>query len=216
MKYQKLSDVPQARVGSTYGRLTVERQGARKGKHRTWVCRCQCGNFKEILDQSLRSGRTTSCGCAYSVARSHGHTVGGQSKTYMAWRDMIQRCDNPNHKSYPHYGGRGVTYTPGWATFDRFLSDMGEAPPGLSLDRVNVEDGYHKSNCVWADWFQQAKNKRSCGASLIEYGGESLTVGQWALRLGISEHTIRGRRKKGWPTEMVLSAVSWKGKCRGK
>jgi hypothetical protein len=35
-----------------------------KGKPRTvWLCRCDCGQEKEILSQSLRGGLTKSCGC---------------------------------------------------------------------------------------------------------------------------------------------------------
>src|ERR1700678_2522629 len=30
-----------------------------------WVCRCDCGTVRPVLAPSLRSGRSTSCGCAH-------------------------------------------------------------------------------------------------------------------------------------------------------
>lgn len=46
--------------GERFGRLTVlEYVG-----HKTWKCKCDCGNVKNILGVNLRNGSTISCGCA--------------------------------------------------------------------------------------------------------------------------------------------------------
>ena len=55
-------------TGKRFGRLTVLEMGESRyqpsGKQRIfWKCKCDCGKIKEIEGQSLRSGRTTSCGC---------------------------------------------------------------------------------------------------------------------------------------------------------
>ena len=50
-------------TGQTYGRLTVLREGEKKLKQRTWVCKCSCGSIVTVSQINLRSGSTKSCGC---------------------------------------------------------------------------------------------------------------------------------------------------------
>lgn len=50
-----------------FGQLTVEgRAGVDSFGHRIWICRCTCGNRKEVLATSLVEGLTQSCGCLHS------------------------------------------------------------------------------------------------------------------------------------------------------
>ena len=50
--------------GRKFGRLTVIKPSGRKYNYNTyWLCICDCGNEKEILDTSLKNGTTKSCGC---------------------------------------------------------------------------------------------------------------------------------------------------------
>lgn len=46
--------------GDKYGRLTVIGPGSRPGYS---LCRCRCGNEKEIVNWSLKRGVSKSCGC---------------------------------------------------------------------------------------------------------------------------------------------------------
>lgn len=61
---------PDVHPGAVFGRLTVikEGPGRRHGKKqqlfRSWLCRCECGSTPDVLDNALRMGRSTSCGCA--------------------------------------------------------------------------------------------------------------------------------------------------------
>jgi hypothetical protein len=73
---------------------------------------------------------------------------------------MIQRCHNSKHKRYADYGGRGITVCDRWREFPAFLADMGERPPGLSLDRVDNSAGYSAENCRWATLSEQNLNRR--------------------------------------------------------
>lgn len=73
---------------------------------------------------------------------------------------MKARCNNPNHPSADYYSERGITYDPAWEDFEVFLADMGERPPGTTLDRENNDLGYSKENCRWATPKQQANNRR--------------------------------------------------------
>lgn len=205
--------------GDVFGRLravsyapvtSVSRFG-RKTTRGYWTCVCSCGRTTKVLAYSLSTGATLSCGCHGSDLRRArmtvtGHASGGkQSKTYMAWRDMIQRCSNKNNPSYHNYGGRGIRVCRRWLSFENFLADMGEAPKGLTLDRVNVNKNYTKSNCEWATWHQQSMHKRAHGTELIEFMGQSLSPSEWSDKLGLSLNTIYSRRRSGRPAMEILS-----------
>jgi hypothetical protein len=58
------------------------------------------------------------------------------------------------------YSGRGIAVCKRWLKFENFLTDMGEAPAGYTLDRINGKKGYSPTNCRWATPTQQAHNSR--------------------------------------------------------
>lgn len=139
----------------TFGRLTVlGRDGASPYGTARWRCICSCGETLSALSTSLRSGATRSCGCLRVEATrarrtQHGATVGGRSKTYRIWEDMKARCENPADVCFKSHGAVGITMDPAWRDYAVFLADMGEAPPGQTLGRYDVDGNYSKGNCRW-------------------------------------------------------------------
>ena len=94
--------------------------------------------------------------------RVHGLS-GHPSPEYHVWKHMRERCNNPKHLRYARYGGRGIRVDPRWDSFAQFFADMGERPPGKTLDRIDVDGPYAPSNCRWATDAEQARDKQHCG-----------------------------------------------------
>jgi hypothetical protein len=111
----------------------------------------------------------------------------------------------PSQDSYPIYGGRGIGVCDRWRNFENFLVDMGDCPPGQSLDRRDNNRDYEPGNCRWADGKTQGRNKRA--NHWITFKGETLTLVEWAERVGLKEKTLRARLvDHGWTLERALTA----------
>ena len=107
---------------------------------------------------------------------------------------MRARCENPNNHAYSRYGGRGITVCDRWADFKNFLADMGECPPGLTLERIRNHEGYEPGNCKWASRSEQNLNKRH---PTIEFLGVHLTLREWAIWAGVGHDAMRKRYLRG-------------------
>jgi hypothetical protein len=199
-------------IGRTFGKLTCVSYGPDHitpagEKHRTMVCACACGGAKTAIATSVRAGRTTSCGCqiaAGALKRTrHGQArASNRSGTYSSWAQMRSRCNDPGANGYQRYGGRGIKVCERWADFQAFLSDMGERPAGMSIDRVDVDGHYEPGNCRWASRQTQAENKRT--ARHYTAYGETHNARGWHERTGVHPGTLRVRIQRGWPVERAV------------
>lgn len=210
---------PSVGVGDKIGRLTVTSVSLDERRHRRIAhCACDCGNLHSVIISRLNSTKkkTRSCGClARELARelikkaiaariTHGATRQKQTPEYMVWAGMIQRCKNPKHNAFYNYGGRGITVDPAWMSFETFIADMGMRPsPSYSIERKNGNLPYCADNCKWATRDEQCRNtKRS---HFITFGGETMNVCDWAIKLGFGKGVINRRLRLGWSEEQALS-----------
>lgn len=193
-------------TGQRFGFLTALRisdqpREARRGVKTLWDFRCDCGAIVTRLKP--RSTWVASCGCRGgrpAPSRKHGLT---KSKTWNAWRSMRKRCNDPDDASYARYGGRGISICSDWSSFEHFLADMGEAPMGRSLDRIDNDGNYEPGNCRWATITQQ--NRNTSTNRRLTHNGETRTVTEWAVRLGMTKATLFHRLDQGWSAERALT-----------
>ena len=162
-KVIKLSGYCKDLSGQRFGRLVaLEPIGKDKHNQVMWKCRCDCGKECVVIGHSLICGNTRSCGCLQkeivgTLKRTHGMSC---SSTYLSWHNMIQRCENPKAINFQNYGGRGIKVCESWHKFENFLTDMGERPPGKTLDRIDNDGAYESGNCRWSTHHEQNMNQR--------------------------------------------------------
>lgn len=151
-----------------------------------WFNRCRCrGYYVERISDSF-----------------HGETG---TRLYRIWRHMHERCESDKHIRYDKYGGRGISVCKEWGEYKPFAEwarENGYAD-GLSIDRINNDDGYYPGNCRWATIKEQNNNKSNCVH--LSLNGETHTVAEWADITGMKHSTILERMKRGWDDEEVLT-----------
>lgn len=117
---------------------------------------------------------------------------------------MCRRCSWPSHASYQYYGGRGISVCERWkASFWAFAEDMGECPPGFTLERLDTNGNYEPGNCTWATYTAQANNRRN--NVVVTVDGVAMTIAQACRQTGVKYATAMGRLRRGWSHERAVS-----------
>lgn len=188
-------------LGKTFGRWTVlKNMGKNPASNREglcWLCVCECGNQKIVPSESLIRGDSKSCGCLkrdlliarynnrerFRFKELHKNGVG----VYYA---MLGRCKNPTNREFKNYGGRGITVCDRWReSFENFLEDMGDPPPGLQLERSDNDGPYSPENCRWATVLEQGQNRRT--NKNFEWNGRRMTITDIARHEGVAYCSLR-------------------------
>lgn len=177
-------------TGLNLGKLTVlERDATISSKKPYWICKCDCGNTVSIMGDSIRRGKTTSCGC-----NKHNKS---NTRLYTIWSKMKSRCYNHNDSKYKYYGDKGITICEDWHDFTTFYSwsidnDYNES---LTLDRINVYSNYEPSNCRWITHTEQQRNKTN--TIYVKYNNKTISISELAEITGLNRKTLTKRYYAG-------------------
>jgi hypothetical protein len=134
--------------------------------------------------------------------RTHGLA---RTPYYKAWCEVLRRIRNPNCAAYHNYGGRGLDIDPRWLTFEAFQADMGERPPGLTLERIDNDRGYWPDNCEWGTRKQQSHNTRR--NVMITYQGQTMLQSEALKLAGMSSDSssvIQRRVQSGMTNQQAF------------
>jgi hypothetical protein len=176
-------------VGQQFGRLLVLAR-AENNKHRQtrWLCRCQCGVETIVAASQLRTGRSRSCGCLRrELNTTHGMT---HTRAYRSYYGAKTRCHNRMHGAYRYYGGRGIEFR--YKSFEQFIAELGERPPGMTIERIDRDGHYEPGNVRWASRKEQSANLRSTRLLTL-----TLPLSQWSAIFDVPRETLRHRLNKG-------------------
>ena len=189
-------------TGKRFGRLVVVKRDTSVpiGLPPKWICKCDCGNEKSILGVSLRVGRTNSCGC---ILRTNPYR---ETRLFKIWKQMKSRCELPSDYDYQNYGARGITVCNEWQeflVFKEWAESHGYAQ-NLTIDRIDVNNGYSPENCRWATAREQNRNKRN--NHMITYNGETHCLMEWCEILGFQWGLLNSRiNTLGWDIERAFT-----------
>ena len=196
--------------GMRFGRLfVVEKYGKAKNGSIIWKCRCDCGKETMVTSCNLRSGSTNACGCLHnefisSLSKKHGLS---HTRLHGIWRGIKGRCLNHKNSSYQNYGGRGIKICEEWKdNFENFYewAMSNGYKDDLSIDRIDVNNGYFPENCRWVTDEVQSRNRRN--NRKYSHDGETKTLSEWAREYGIDRKTLSDRMDKfGWDFEKALT-----------
>lgn len=136
-----------------------------------------------------------------------------RTPTNRAYYAMKTRCLNPRQKTYARYGGRGIKVCDRWLGpdgFKNFLSDMGERPEGMTLDRIDNDGNYEPSNCRWAT--RETQQRNTSRNRIVNYAGRDMTLVEACTLHGIDYHLVAGRLFHGWTFEQAVNEPKLPGK----
>lgn len=111
---------------------------------------------------------------------------------------MKNRCYRPSYVHFADYGGRGIEVCHEWVHDYPAFREWAVAngyDNAKTIDRIDQNGNYEPSNCRWASWKGQQRNRRS--NVVITVNGMSLCIAAWSERLGVSSSSFYQFRHKG-------------------
>lgn len=196
------------------------------GGKRTRKLRCKCDCGGEILTRldTLKSGRSKSCGCISKQRLDEGRYKHGfhLHPLYKTWTGIKQRCYNVKSTEYRNYGARGVIMCDEWlqnpAEFIKWATEKGWRK-GLEVDKDTIPLKLGIPSLLYSPEMcsivtpKENTNNRSV-TIFIEHNGEKLCISDWSQRTGMSQDRLYRRYIKGWPVDKILNHTNFSFETR--
>lgn len=152
---------------------------------------------------------TCSRSCRSSmIRRDHGMC---RTPFYAIWMRVQSVCYKEKDSRYKLYGGRGIQCE--WKSFKEFMNDMHfsynqhlheHGKLNTTLERIDNDGNYSRSNCRWATRQEQADNRKN--GIKITFRGKTMTLNEWSKIVGVSRFNLWQRiYKYGWSIEKALT-----------
>lgn len=190
-------------LGLTFGRWTcIGIAAPRYAGQQYLIVRCACGAEREVSRNSLRQGKSLSCGdCSGKKAKRSKLSATRSDRA--RWHAMISRCHRQEYKVFQNYGGRGIRVCDRWRFgegdhdgFACFMLDVGPQPfPGAEIDRINNDGNYEPANVRWVTRSEQMSNTRR--TRLLNLAGHKVTLTDAARAAGLSASCLHRRLAAG-------------------
>lgn len=210
-------------TGKSFGLWKVLRKVNEIGVVR-WEVECQCDkkSIRLLSRDTLKKGRSKSCGCnSYNIHKERTSTHGmSHGPYYGIWEKIKDRCYNPKQKGYHNYGGRGIQIEEPWKsnpdTFIVWYKDQLNKRPGMVRPQVNRKDNdknYCEGNCEVLPLRENNFNKR-CN-TIVDYKGQKVSAAriyydyEMSTKIpSITYSAFISRVKKGWDIDLALTTKS--------
>jgi hypothetical protein len=126
---------------------------------------------------------------------------------YHVWQSMRQRCQNPKHRAYASYGGRGIYVCSEWQRPEPFVewALANGYGPNVSIDRVDNDGPYAPWNCRFTDIHGQINNRRN--TTIVTAFNETKAASDWARdpRCIVTHSVLFARLRIGWDSERAMT-----------
>lgn len=88
------------------------------------------------------------------------HSLDPQERAFkVVFQNAKRRCQNKNDTAFKDYGGRGIKFL--FQSIEELKEVLGPRPDGMTIDRIDSNGHYEKTNVRWATILQQNRNKRN-------------------------------------------------------
>ena len=163
------------------------------------LCLCGCGGQIKIRKSHKYDGMPQYIN---GHNETNGNKIHGGYGTILhhIWLGIKCRCNNPKHKSYKDYGGRGITICPEWTndyTKFRDWALSNNYAEGLQINRIENDANYEPNNCNWVTSAENCQNRKTTKLNTakvkeirIKYNSGYYSQNKLAKEYDISQTTV--------------------------